>query len=373
MDVVLPALILIAFVAAWVYLPFAPAVRELQERTDVEPVKVVPESAVDVHYFANNYRRFIDQHLAWPLARCREEGVNQYGKLEEGIPYAVVAGWDPQAPPVGMVLCSGTLRVPDKAVLRFEVYAGESLQGGERCVYKSVLAERDIDLAFRSTSLRWLHAGATVRVDRDSWLYGRVSAGTSIELAEGCAFERLHAPRVLFGRELHVEIPAARGALITPRDLPDIADISAGRWLIKGQVKLPAGRRLEADLVTTGDLRVSKGAQVKGSLKSHRDVYLGRGVEVHGSVVARRNLYIGEGCRIHGPVLAEEAIFVGVDCRIGSAEIPTTVSARRIHVSDGVVVHGTVWAHQEGLVTARALSGVKGLNGLNGPNGRNGA
>jgi len=355
---VLPALVLIAIVTAWAYLPLAPAVRELQEATDVAPVRVVHAPAVDVHHFARGYRTFLVEHLSAPMARCRNERRDQLGQLEEGIPYSVVTGWDGRTPPVGMIVCSRSLFVPPRGVFRFEIYAAGSLLGGEMAAYKAVLAERDIELDARSTSLRWLHAGSTIRVGPDSRLHGRVSAGTAIELASGCYFERLNAPRIAFGRDVRVAPVQVTRTPLVANDLPRVLDASAGRWLIRGAVRLPPGRRLETDLVATGDVRVSKDVQVVGSVKSHRDVYLGMGVEVHGSVVARRNVYMSEGCLVHGPVLAENTVFVGAGCRIGSPSTPTTVGAKRIHVSEGVVAHGTIWAHHEGVVAARTPNGA---------------
>lgn len=357
MDIVLPALFLIAIVTAWAYLPLAPAVRELQEATDVEPVRVV-HAAVDVHHFARGFKAFLEEQLAGPMARCRNLNSNQQGQLDEGIPYSVVTSWDGRTPPVGMIVCSRSLSVPPRGVFRFEMYAAGSLVGGEMAVFKAVLAERDIELGPRSTSLRWLHAGQAIRVGADSRLHGRVSAGHTISLADGCYFERLNAPRISLGREVQVaSAPVARTPLEVD-DLKNVLDSTAGRWMIRGEARVPAERRLEADLVATGDVRVGKDVQVVGSIKSHRDVYLGMGVEVHGSVVARRHVHMSEGCVVHGPVLAEDTVFVGAGCRIGSPSTPTTVGARRIHVSEGVVAHGTIWAHHEGVVAARTPNGA---------------
>lgn len=358
MDVVLPVLLLIAIVTAWAYLPLAPAVRELQEATDVAPVRVVQASAVDVHHFALGYRAFLEEHLAAAMAMCRNLGRPQFGQLEEGIPYSVVTSWDGTTPPAGMILCSRSLSAPPRGVFRFEMYAAGSMVGGEMGVYKAVLAERDIDLGPRSTSLRWLHAGLVVRVGRDSRLHGRVSAGRAIELADGCFFERLSAPRIAFGRDVHVAgVPVARTPL-TVEEVDHVLDPTAGRWLVRGALQVPPARSLETDLVATGDVRVGKDVRIVGSIKSHRDVYLGMGVEVHGSVVARRHVYMSEGCVVHGPILAENTVFVGAGCRIGSPSMPTTVGGRRIHVAEGVVAHGTVWAHHEGVVSARTANGV---------------
>lgn len=360
MDVVLPALLVLVLLAAWVYLPIAPAVRELYDRTDVAPVRVVQESAVDVRYFARNFRRFVDEHMGVALARCREDGATQHGQLPEGIPFVVVDHWDPKEPPAGVIACGGTLRLPARGVFRFEIYAAESVVGGEMGVYKALLAEDSIILAPQSLSLRWLHAESTIRVGRNSRLHGRVSAGRAIEIGEGCAFERLNAPRIAFGRDIRVDLPAVQEVPITADDVSGVVDTAAGRWLVLGALRLPVAARVDSDIVATGEVRVSRGARLSGSVKSHRDVYLGRGVRVDGSVVAGRNLHLGEGCRIHGPVLAEGAVFAGAGCHFGSPEAPTTVSARRVHLAEGAVAHGTVWAHDEGVVAAQTMP-VRGV------------
>jgi cytoskeletal protein CcmA (bactofilin family) len=356
-DIVLPALLLIAIGTAWAYLPLAPAVRELQEATDIEPVRVV-HAAVDVHHFARGFKAFLEEQLAGPMARCRNLGSDQHGQLDEGIPYSVVTRWDGRTPPLGMIVCSRSLSVPARGVFRFEMYAAGSLVGGEMGVFKAVLAERDIEIGPRSVSLRWLHAGLAVRVGPDSRLHGRVSAGRAIELSDGCYFERLNAPRITFGRSVQVASVRVARTPLDVDDVPNVVDKEAGRWLVRGEVKLPASRSLETDLVATGDVRVGKDVQIVGSVKSHRDIYLGMGVEVHGSVVARRHVYMSEGCRVHGPVLAENTVFIGAGCSIGSPSMPTTISARRIHVSEGVTTYGTIWAHHEGVVAARTPNGA---------------
>jgi phosphoglycolate phosphatase len=54
----------------------------------------------------------------------------------------------------------------------------------------------------------------------------------------------------------------------------------------------------------------------------------------------------------------EDTVFIGAGCSIGSPSMPTTISARRIHVSEGVTTYGTIWAHHEGVVAARTPNGA---------------
>ncbi len=249
-----------------------------------------------------------------------------------------------------MLLSSGTLCLPAEAVYLMEIYAAQSVEGGTGNVYRGVLAEDRIELAPGSASLRWMHAGSAISIGEDSWLHGRVSADERIELADRCHFERLNAPRIALGGNLALSMTPVNGVPLDYHDLQNVVDVAAGRWLCKRELRVPAERKVEADLVSTGSAEIGDGTWIAGSIKCHKDLHLGRGVVVDGSVVAGRDLHLAAGCRIHGPVLAERSISIERNCEIGSPQNPTTVSARTIRVECRVVVHGSVWAHQEGRV-----------------------
>jgi len=350
MEVILPIVFLLALAAAWTVLPLIPALREVRERRDVEPIRVVRDSETDAEHFAQGHRGFLREHLYEAMTRCRQTGQQQTGRLEDGTLYHVVPGGDEPVFGAGdtVVASCGDLVLPTRGEYRLEVYAARSVRGGAASVYRAVLAERSVELGAGSTTLRWVHADEVVRVGEGSRLWGRVSAGEGIELADDCEFERLHAPRIAFGPAAPAEVPAAETRPLDSGEIPDVVDVTAGRWLVRRRLELPAGARLEADLVVTGPARIGDGARILGSVKSHGDLELGRGVEVQGSVVSGRDVRIGEGCRVHGPVLAERNLFLGGGSVIGSPERLTTVSARGVRVAPGVVAHGTVWGHGEG-------------------------
>lgn len=366
MDMIAPVLILFAIVALWTSLPFQPALRELLEKRDVAPVRVESESEVDVHYFARGYRSFLREKLSGAMARCRAEGRRQQGRLEDGTPYVVLDGEGEQEPPgvpreasyPNLIVSCGMLRLPPRAVFPLELYAERSLAGGETSVYRAVLANEDIHLARGTTLLRWLHAGGSIRVEGESRLHGRVSADREIQLAPSTGFERLHAPRIRFGRDGgfgptpfgSVSAGEALGAPLDSKELDHLVQVAAGRWLVKGDLSIPPDKWVQADLVATADVEIGERTRVLGSVKSHQDVFVRRSAVIEGSVVSGRDLYVEAGCRIRGPVLAERAILLGPGCEIGSRLEPTTVSAPRIRAAVHSVAHGTVWAHEEGWV-----------------------
>jgi hypothetical protein len=366
MDMIVPLLLLFGVLALWTVLPFQPALRELSEKRDVEPVRVERDSEVDIRYFARGYQSFLRENFADAMARCRAERRGQRGRLADETSYVVLDGEMEQEPPDAtreasyphLIVSCGMLRLPSRTVFPLELYAERSVAGGETSVYRAILADEDIHLARRTISLRWLHAGGSIRVDEESRLHGRVSADREIQLAPSTGFERLHAPRIRFGDGAGLGsnlfgMGSEAASMLAPLDskeLNHLVQVAAGRWLVKGRLLIPPERWVQADLVATEDADIGERTHVLGSIKSHKDLFLRRGAVVDGSVVSGRDLYLEAGCRIRGPVLAEGAIVLGPGCEIGSEREPTTVSARTIRAVVHSVAHGTVWAHEGGLV-----------------------
>lgn len=353
-------LLFLACSAVWLLLPLWPAWREFRAKTDAQPVRVPHNGEIDVRHSARGFRDYIRANLAHAMARCGEVREITAGSLDDGTAYLIVPGENGSEgvtdqlvqPEPRVILSCGDLRLAEKARYPLEMYATETVRGEGGNVCRAILARRDIELGPASTLLRWMHAGRSVRVATGGLLYGRVSADRMITLDMGCQFERMHAPRIVFGQPGRPAARRVQTGTLGPRDVPGRVEVAAGRWYIQRSLKLPKEKQIEADLVVTGELRIGEGSRIVGNIKSRKDLYLEPGVEVFGSVVSERDLHLGEGCRIHGPLLAERAVTIARDCAIGSPQDPTTVSARKIEVAPGVVAHGTVWAREEGVLLA---------------------
>lgn len=362
MGLTLAVILFFALFAAWAAAPLLPALIELRRRTDVKPLRVVRAADVDIRHFAHRFRAWLDGALAAPIAACRAGGAGVAGTLADGTRYAVLpdGGSPPLVPdPAGPATCRhviigcGRIDLPAGALFPLEVYAANSVEVGERSICRAVLADGDLHLGRGCWSLRWLHARVTLLAREGCALHGRASANISMRLEEECRFERLHAPTVAFGAPAPLALaPAGREPLVA-RDVPRLIDDGAGRWLVRGDLEIPAGRIVMADLVATGNLRIGAGAVVEGGVKCHGDLVLDGGAEVNGSVVSARDLRVGRGCRIHGPVIAERDAWIGSGTRLGTAERPTTLSVRQLEVEAGMVAHGTVWAHGGAVVRPR--------------------
>ncbi len=355
-------LVMFVVTIGWWLLPFVPALRELYQRKDIEPLRVVREHDNDVHYFARRFRARVDSYLENVTASSKERGESISGALQSGIRYLLVrddgsvampVSREPKNSGVNIILAPSAVTLPRDTALMTELFAANTLRGGEANIFRAILAEQDIFLGKGSTVLRWLHAGGEIRADADCTLYGRASSDQMIVLENGCSFEHLHAPRIEFGKPVrHDQANQAdlTTALIGPKALSKTVEVTGRRWLIHQDVDIPAGRYIDADIVVTGSLRVGAGCHISGSIKGYKDIRVDRDARIDGSVVGIENIYLARGCHVRGPILSERDIYVGPGCLIGMRQRRTTVNADHLHIAPGTVAFGTVRARVMGYV-----------------------
>jgi predicted acyltransferase (DUF342 family) len=233
------------------------------------------------------------------------------------------------------------------------VRAGGSLSLGAGCrVHGGLVAAGEVYLA----------AGTEVRAS--------IVSQTLVVLGAGCvvgvpgAHATVRAPRVEIGKGVVVHgkvwsgphlrsVGGLRDEDLDPMDPSGLGaavrwNAVSGRGLASGDLRVPPQRRWRGDLVCQGDLELGPRCHVHGSLKAFGDLGLGPGVRVEGSVVAQGDVLIGAGSQVVGSVLSETAVVLGPGCTVGTPERHATVSAPRVEVALGVVVHGTVWAGASG-------------------------
>jgi len=355
------AVVLVLATILWFALPLIPAFVEFFRRTDVTPLKV-PGGAADIRFFANSYRRQLEQRLPELRASTNEETPVVHG-LDDGthLRYLGPSGsatslFDEHAdasPASGVAIVSeSSLSVPSLREPLKEVYTSADLEGVAGNVYRALLVEGNVRLSENSVVARWIDVGGDLAVASGSTLWGRASAGGTISLAAGVAFQRVAAPTIIFGGDS----PTGDASSVVPQceiDLqpPDDAHVSAGRWLIHGDLTVPANARVDSSLVVSGTLRLERGACVTGGVKA--GVVL---AEAHclflSSVVAEDCIRLGARCEVAGPIVAEHDIEIGERCRLGRMDQPTTVTAIDIRVESGVVLNGEAWARHSGVVEA---------------------
>jgi cytoskeletal protein CcmA (bactofilin family) len=239
------------------------------------------------------------------------------------------------------------LIVPPNATFSKDIYSGEQFIGGDQNNYRAILGERNVHLGASSRVMRWVHAVGQFTADLGCRLYGRVSSDSLIRLNAGCFFLRLNAPRI--------EIGSVTTNPNTPTsNFPTSSDPARSkRFLHDGDFDVQAGEVISGNVVIRGNLHIHSRARICGSVKSTEDMVLENGVSVEGSLISARKMHIGQNCTVHGPIVAERELSIAPGVRCGTLEHPTTVSAPRIKVEEGVLVFGTLWAREDGQVVAR--------------------
>jgi len=348
MNPVLATVLLVLLAGILFTLPLLPALTELRLKRDAQPLNVIQQHAGDIRHFSYGFRSYIADLLE-PLRECVASGTTAHGAMPGGDQYLLLGRADDTrlvstsgrtATCQSVVAAGMDVVLPEGITFAKEIYAVGEITGGAESVFRAVLGEKDIHLGRASTVIRWAHAVGAFRAERDCDLYGRISSDREIQLESGCAFQRLNAPRIVFGRSETEEINL--GAETAPTSLP------GGRWLVDEDLEIQAGEIVSASIVTRGRLHIGAGARVLGSVKSHGHVALEAGVHVEGSLISASTMHIGPHCRITGPVIAERGIAIETGTRCGSLWAPTTVSSPTIEIADGVTVFGTIWARTEG-------------------------
>ena len=338
-------------------LPLVPAIKEWLRPTDAQPLNVVREHGGHISHFANSFQRFVNSQLR-PILERASTGQAQ---VDEVLPDGTKVIALPSASTLqaihqstgdqeteALILAAGDLTLPGDHTFTGEVYVEGSLHSGSGLVLRAVLAKGDIHLGSEAYVLRWLHADGQLVAGENCKLYGRASASQRVTLSPGCFFTRIHAPHIEF-------IPAnlLRGNSAPPSrrfEMPKLLQSSSnGRWLMRGNLTVTANTWHKGHLIASEDLQVGTGAFVSGAIKG-RDVVLEAGCRVHGSVVARERVIMERDSHAMGPIVAEHVVEIGPGCVVGAPDQPTTITAPSIRVAPGAVVHGLIWAREEGRV-----------------------
>jgi cytoskeletal protein CcmA (bactofilin family) len=337
-------------------LPLVPALVELRRKSDALPLSVIQQNAGEIRHFANSFRTYI-KGLEPIMQRCVASGTTDTGTLPDGEEYVVLGRAEEplmlalqQRDAVRpVVIASGVdLSVPAEGTFSKDIYTGGQFQGGEKNSYRAILGEQDVRLGVASRVLRWVHAVREFTAGLGCALYGRVSSDSLIRLNAHCSFLRLNAPRIEIGQvENNGDAEAPSSSVPAEPGLG-----TSQRFLHDGDFEVSAHQVINRNLVIRGKLRIRTGARICGSVKSEKDMVLEDGVSVEGSLICASKMRIGPRCAIHGPVIAERELAMATGVRCGTLEHPTTVSAPRIEVEQGVVVFGTLWARERGQVVA---------------------
>jgi predicted acyltransferase (DUF342 family) len=349
MMVVWAPLALTSLTGVMLALPLTPALLEVRRRADAAPIPIQQHDG-EIANFARSFRRYIEPLLT-ELEACGNASVIAESTRPDGRG-ALLVGQSPFARQFEgtsndpLVLFAARTVLTDDLIFGGDVYAADTLFAGKREIFRALLAEKDIFLGEGSQVLRWMHAEDSAYLERHCQSFGRLSAGHAIYMWPGCTFERVHAPRIATVWD-ESGFPLARTDVGSPGSR---LDRPLRRWRVAGDFTLRSGEELQGNLVAASTVRLGDGCRVVGSIKSHGDTLVGAECEIDGSVVSTACVRIAGDSFVRGPVLAEEEVVVGPGAQIGAPDMLTTISAPRIRIAPGSLVHGTLWPREKGSV-----------------------
>lgn len=350
-------LLLFALTALAVVLPMLPAIAEWHRPSDVVPLYIDTQDGLDPTFLA---RSFVARLAAVVAVGQTQLGRSLIAQAPVRATWPLDAGERLSAVSRRVWHTAGDAELPSGVSFLAEVAAQGALRTAVGGVYHALWGGRYLQLAPRSSVLRWAH-GTKVDVGTGCALAGRVSADDSITVRGDTSFTLLHAPTVRF-LPAQSQATASQATAVAPSvillGLPTavVWDATAGRGTCDDSLDVGAHHAWRGDLVCRADLSLGAGCNARGSLKSHGDITVAAGGLIAGSVVAEGSIALGAGCAVHGSVISETAIMLGAGCVIGAPGHPATVAAPNIMVAPGVVVYGTLWAGTSGHTQAGAVA-----------------
>lgn len=331
-----------ALCALLLTLPFVPAFREWLRPTDFDPLPVAANYTSDIDHFA----RRLHADASAKLGKGPQTGYEEF----DFVP----------APPIAMDWSRAGKRLISRASIANwgpiqsprPLYVDGSIRAGARSTFPALYAAGDIELGESSTIHDWAHADGVLRLGSGSIALRRLSAGRAIELGGEVWFERLQAPLLRFGSHVSkVRPPAgAEQTVASLADLPGATEQTPLLFLIRGDCALPPACIYEGSLVVTGFLTIGSATTIVGDIKAREGLSIGHRASVQGAVTCEKRVYVFKDARVWGPLVSESDILIGANAVIGLPDAQTTVSALNVIVEDGVVVHGTLWAREIGMV-----------------------
>ncbi|HZU41980.1 MAG TPA: polymer-forming cytoskeletal protein [Terriglobales bacterium] len=338
---VLEPLALFAATSVLAALPLGPALGELRRSRDAAALPIRRDDD-DIRNFAETFRAFSHVYLERAGQELEQSGALIFHKGE----YRPFSNTDNETVR-GVVLSKTDLSLGQGMVFSDDLYCAGTLIGGALNVYRSLLGEEDVCLGERSQVLRWLHAGGSISLGPGCRLHGRASAEFVIYLRPGCTFRRMHAPVVAAVRNELQRRPSRHTPVNTGADF----GLSRFPSRLDGYFYLPAGATHEGSVIARGKALLGAASRLSGNLKAHGTVHVNEQAEIEGSLVSTSTIHLAEDCFVRGPIISEKKVFVSPGAQIGSPESLTTISAPKISIAPGAVIHGTVWARDAGEVS----------------------
>lgn len=341
-------LALVAFMVtctALLILPFVPAYREWRHPSDSDALPISANYANDIDHFA---RRFQADAMA-------KLGLGM-GTGYEDFDFVPVPVEDMHWPKAQKRLISrSSIETAMSIHSPQPLYVEGNIKTGADSVFSALYATGDIELGARSKILNWAHSDGVVRLAANSVAVRRISAGSVIALGEAVRFERLNAPSVQFGSYSNGNSNSnsysyrSEPSPANLTEVPNVKQLTPSLYFVRGDCELAADAIYHGSLIVTGVLAIGSRTTVIGDIKARKGLLIRSGASVKGAVSCHKYIRVFSDASVLGPVLSERDIVLDLNVVIGLPNAPTSVSARNILVNQGVIVHGSIWAHDIGM------------------------
>jgi hypothetical protein len=308
---------------------------------------------------AHSARHQMQSGFARLLELSARDGVIR-GAHQDGTPFLVLGVKDhlsEQLPPSArqlrmQVVAARHLDIPGELICDRLIFTQGKLNIGHNAVVKTALSLHDAVVGPRARIRNWVRAERRLDAAEGALLLGCGSAGKEIHVARRARFEQLIAPSIHFGRCEPLRASAAPAHPL-PMQPPANAFIPGdGRWIVDGDMSIPPGHSVNARLVVSGSLLVGTGSRIRGDVHVMGDLVVHHDATLNGAIRCDGNLRVGECCRLEGPVLVAGQLTAGGQTVFGTADQLSTVIAGDMHLQEGCIAHGAVWAQRRGEVVA---------------------
>lgn len=322
-------------------LPFIPAYREWRHPSDSVSLPVFSNYENDIDHFARRLHADVAAKLGFGPATGYEEFDFVNEPLEN-------MQWKKSSK---RLISRTSIETSIPICSQQPLYVEGNIKTGADSVFSALYAAGDIELGAGSKILDWAHADGVVRLGANSTAFRRISAGSILVLGKAVCFERLNAPSVEFGsRSIGRKLNSLEQSPASLADVANVTQQTPSLYFVRGDCELASDSIYHGSLIVTGVLTIGHGTTVIGDIKARKGLLVQEGASVQGAVTCEKDIHVFSEASVLGPLLSERDIVLELNAAIGLPEAPTSISARNILVSEGVIVHGSIWAHDIGMM-----------------------
>jgi len=183
------------------------------------------------------------------------------------------------------------------------------------------------------------------RIDADHADFNGVVAASDFRVHSACRFRHLYGMPIMFGKPGTPPGEHAADELCSvsmPHLLAGVRHrAGSSRYLVFGNLSLPAHALVEADLIVNGSLHIGNASLVRGNIKA-TSIDVGVGATVRGALFARREARLRPDCLVDG-VLSVDGRCGSTTAGSGEPTMPSAYAHPRSTFEEEPVFSGKWW------------------------------